>query len=187
MLSENILNRRIMDFNLTAAIKEFNKIQTAELNTSQSEKKLKIDEGMLWHIRLGHPSLNYLKELNQSNEMLEKVKFEENILQFETCILAKIEKLPFKENRRKANRLLHTIHVDIMGKFNTTSFPGDYSYMIVFIDDYLRCAKIYSIKNKNEASNKLKEHRRSMIFCCTSILSFCTLMIFLNSIVFWFS
>lgn len=155
LLDEQTLNRRILDFNSADALEEFNNIKSAE-NNIQQLKIIKIDEGMLWHIRLGHPSLNYLKELKKSEQSLCNVNFKENILDCETCILAKMEKLPFKESRVIADRPLHTIHVDTMGQFKINSFPGAYKYIIVFLDDFSRFAKIYSIKNKNEAASCLE-------------------------------
>ncbi|CAD6216046.1 GSCOCG00011254001-RA-CDS, partial [Cotesia congregata] len=155
LLDEQTLNRRILNFNSADALEEFNNIKSAE-NNIQQLKIIKIDEGMLWHIRLGHPSLNYLKELKKSEQSLCNVNFKENILDCETCILVKMEKLPFKESRLIADRPLHTIHVDTMGQFKINSFPGAYKYIIVFLDDFSRFAKIYSIKNKNEAASCLE-------------------------------
>ena len=54
-----------------------------------------------------------------------------------------MEKLPHKETRTLADRPLHTIHTDIMGEFTLNSFPGSFQYIIVFVDDYSRFAKIY--------------------------------------------
>ena len=116
---------------------------------------------MLWHMRLGHPNLQYLKYLKVSNECLKDITFNENILDCEICKFAKMEKLPFKETRTLADRPLHTIHTDIMGKFNVASFPGSFQYIIAFVDDFSRFAKIYSIKNKSEASKSLEHFIRT--------------------------
>lgn len=155
ILDERTLNRRILDCNSVNALEEFNKIKSAK-NNNHDIKIIKLDEGMLWHIRLGHPSLNYLKQLKKSEQSLYNVTFKENILDWETCILAKMEKLPFKESRLIADRPLHTIHIDTMGQFKINSFPGACKYIIVFLDDFSRFAKIYAIKNKNEAANCLE-------------------------------
>lgn len=48
MLDEQILNRKISDFNSIDALEEFNKIKVTESN-AQLYKTVKIDEGMLWH------------------------------------------------------------------------------------------------------------------------------------------
>ena len=51
---------------------------------------------MLWHMRLGHPSLEYMKKMQKYEEKLENVKLKKDISDCETCVLAKMEKLPFK-------------------------------------------------------------------------------------------
>ncbi len=40
---------------------------------------------MLWHVHLGHASLNYLKKLQKIEELLKNVKFDEPILECEIC------------------------------------------------------------------------------------------------------
>lgn len=77
---------------------------------NNTENTNKISEGMLWHMRLGHPSLEYMKQMKKSEEKIKNVKLEQDILDCETCILAKMEKLPFKNNRDRSNRPLHTLH-----------------------------------------------------------------------------
>ena len=66
----------------------------------------KYNEAMLWHVRLGHASLSYLKNLQKVLKSLEKVKFDDSILECEVCIMAKMEKLLFKETRKRAERPL---------------------------------------------------------------------------------
>ena len=44
----------------------------------------KISEDMLWHTRLGHASLEYLKQLQKSEERLEKIKFDNEISEYES-------------------------------------------------------------------------------------------------------
>ena len=43
---------------------------------SEDSKKNKLNEGMLWHIRLGHASLGYLKQIQKSDEKLKGIKFQ---------------------------------------------------------------------------------------------------------------
>ena len=88
------------DFDDTHALNPFDKTKSNAIK----------DEGMLWHIRLGHASLNYLKKLQTKEKILEKVKFNETIKECETCILSKMEKLPFLTTRKRAFRPLQLIH-----------------------------------------------------------------------------
>ena len=117
----------------------------------------RISEDMLWHTRLGHASLQYLKQLQKSEERLEKVKFNKEISESEICILAKMESLTFRDKRSRATRPLHTIHTDIMGPIKPASFPDDNKFIIVFIDDYSRYARAYCVKHKNKAGKCLEE------------------------------
>ena len=87
-------------------------------------KTNKITEGMLWHIRLGHVSFNYLQKLKKKNAKLETVKFDESIKDCEVCILSKMVKQPFKKIRTRADNPLQRIHTDLMGSISPVSFPG---------------------------------------------------------------
>lgn len=118
----------------------------------------RVNEAMLWHVRLGHASLNYLKKLQKIYKSLENVKFDNSILECETCIMAKMEKLPFKETRKRAERPLQVIHTDTMGPISPTSYPGFKRYIVVFIDDYSRFARAYAVKTKDEAGDVFKSY-----------------------------
>ena len=76
-----------------------------------------------------------------------------------------MEKLPFKNNRR-SDRPLHTIHTDTMGPIKPTSFPGENKFIIVFIDDHSRYARVYYVKHKNQSGECLQkylEHTRNLL------------------------
>ncbi|XP_039314613.1 uncharacterized protein LOC120359758 [Solenopsis invicta] len=128
------------------------------LVTEKVKKLEKINEAMLWHVRLGHASLNYLKQLQKVEKRLENVKFDNSILECEVCIMAKMTKLPLKENRSRAQRPLQVIHTDIMGPNKPTSYPGQKRFIITFIDDYSRLAKAYSLKTKDESGEALEKY-----------------------------
>ncbi|XP_071573295.1 uncharacterized protein [Temnothorax nylanderi] len=133
--------------------------EMCESSVIEKVKKLeKINEAMLWHVRLGHASLNYLRQLQKVEKRLENVKFDNSILECEVCIMAKMAKLPFKENRNRAQRPLQVIHTDIMGPIKPTSYPGQKRFIITFIDDYSRLAKAYSLKTKDESGKALEKY-----------------------------
>ena len=111
---------------------------------------------MLWHMRLGHPSLEYMRKMQKYEEKLKNVKLDKDILDCETCILAKIVELPFKNNRRRSDRPLHTIHTDTMGPITPTSFPGENKFIIVFIDDHSRYGRVHYVKHKSQSGNVYK-------------------------------
>ena len=56
----------------------------------------KQSEALLWYVRLGRASLNYLKILRKKVKILEHIKFDESIKDCEVCILSKMERIPFK-------------------------------------------------------------------------------------------
>lgn len=118
-------------------------------------------EAMLWHLRLGHASLNYLKMLQKKEKKLERVKFDDSIRDCEVCILSKMEKLPFKQNRSRAERPLQIIHSDVMGPIKPTSWPCQKRYIIVFVDDYSRYARVYCLKSKDESGQAFESYLSS--------------------------
>ena len=107
--NENNLDRKILDLNHIVSPKDREKLEKVQENSDPKENVKRISEGMIWHTRLGHASLEYLKQLQKSEEKLKKVKFDKEISECEICILAKMESLPFRDKRTRANRPLHTI------------------------------------------------------------------------------
>uniref|UniRef100_A0A6V7M123 Integrase catalytic domain-containing protein n=1 Tax=Bracon brevicornis TaxID=1563983 RepID=A0A6V7M123_9HYME len=165
---ENELNmgRKILNLNEVISQSEREKLEKVQESLRSSEDTKKLSEGMLWHIRLGHTSLEYLKQLQRTEEKLEKVKFGKEISECEICILSKMENIPFKEKRTRAPRAIHTIHTDTMGPIKPTSFPGESKFIIVFVDDYTRYARAYCVKQKNEAGKCLEKfitHTRNLL------------------------
>ncbi|CAB0032910.1 unnamed protein product [Trichogramma brassicae] len=141
------------------------KFEKYEIEIDDNKNKVIPSSGMLWHIRLGHASIDYLKELQKQEDKLKLVKFTREIQDCETCVLAKMEKLPFKNNRDRSDRSLHKIHTDTLGPISPTSFPDRNRFIIVFIDDYSRYAKVYCVKNKSESGDCLEdfiEHIRNL-------------------------
>ena len=130
--------------------------ENVKINPTKNTKK--ISDGMLWHMRIGHASIEYLRKLQKSQTELKDVKFDESIKECEICILAKMENLPFKEIRTRASKPLERIHTDIMGPLKPVSFPGENKYILTFIDDYSRFAKLYSLKNKSQAGECLEKY-----------------------------
>ena len=72
------------------------------------------------------------------------------------CIMAKMERLSFKHIRNRATRPLQIIYTDTMGPMKPTSHPGGKRFTTVFIDDYTRLARAYTIKTKDESGKYLR-------------------------------
>lgn len=86
----------------------------------------KIDQAMLWHVRMGHASVVYLKELQKqfpNNRQLKTVKFDESIENCEICLISKFNKLPFKYIRQRTIQLLQIIHSGTMGPISPQTHP----------------------------------------------------------------
>ena len=89
---------------------------------------------------------------------MEKVKYDDSILECEVCIMAKMKKLPFKETRKRVERPSKVIYTDTIGPIELTSYPGLKRLFVVSVDDYSRFAIAYSVKSKDKASEALKKY-----------------------------
>ncbi|KAL7288547.1 hypothetical protein TKK_0017289 [Trichogramma kaykai] len=86
-------------------------------------------------------------------------------MDYDMCALAKMERVPFKNDKCRSTRVLHTIHTDTMGPISPVSFPDSNKFIIVFIDDFSRYAKFYCVKSKNDSGECLEnyiEHVRNL-------------------------
>ena len=119
---------------------------------------------MLWHVRMGHASLAYLKQLQKlypENKELQKAIFDETINECEVCLLSKIQRLPFKKTRTRASQPLQLIHADTMGKISPPTHPEGYKFISVFVDDYSRLAYAYPMRTKDETGYCLEAFVKS--------------------------
>ena len=60
--------------------------------------------------------------------------------------------VPFSNDRSRASEILELVHTDLNGPHNTTWFDGS-KYFLTFIDDYSKCAVVYTIKLKDSLYN----------------------------------
>ena len=119
---------------------------------------------MLWHVRMGHASVAYLKRLQKlypENKELQKAIFDETINECEVCMLTKIQRLPFKNTRTRATQPLQLIHADTMGKISPPTHPEGYQFISVFVDDYSRLAFAYPMRTKDETGYCLEAFVKS--------------------------
>jgi hypothetical protein len=99
----------------------------------------------LWHHRLEHPSISYLKHLFPylfSNGM--HSKFTCN-----TCILAKSHRVSYPVSMNKSTISFALIHSDVWGPSPITTAFG-HRWFVIFIDDCTRMTWLYLLKNKDE-------------------------------------
>ncbi|KAL3693208.1 hypothetical protein R1sor_006859 [Riccia sorocarpa] len=105
----------------------------------------------LWHRRLGHISLQRLRQLLTSGAVdgvqLRGIPSHTCT----TCILGKHAKKKFpKEATFRASRPIQLVHTDLSGRISFPTFSG-YEYFMTFIDDYSRYAVVRLIRHKSDA------------------------------------
>lgn len=105
------------------------------------------DSIMLWHCRLGHPSVNYLKRLFPRLFTSDLPKFT-----CEHCILSKSHRTVYHPRPYQASKPFYTIHSDIWGPSRTPT-PSNKRWFVTFIDDHTRMCWIYLMSEKSEVGN----------------------------------
>ena len=124
-----------------------------------SNKKQKVshdDETYLWHLRLGHISLDRINRLTKDGPLRElRVG---SLPVCESCLEGKMTKRPFSGKGERAKEPLQLVHSDVCGPLNVQA-RGGYEYFVSFIDDYSRYGYIYLMQRKSETFEKFKEFR----------------------------
>ena len=103
-----------------------------------------------WHKRLGHPSNGKLSHIPFCKVTSHNSK--EDIC--DSCLKAKLTRLPFQTSTIKTNDCFDMIHCDIWGGYRTFSLTHG-SYFLTIVDDYSQAVWVYIIKHKYEASDYL--------------------------------
>jgi hypothetical protein len=116
----------------------------ALLSTDSKERESEI---LLWHKRLGHPSLGYMKKLCPQlfNFNCEKIFCE-------TCIKAKSHRSIYPLSNTKALAPFDLIHTDVWGPSPIISKAG-YRWYIIFVDDFSRLTWLYLLKTKENVKD----------------------------------
>jgi len=93
---------------------------------------------MLWHSRLGHPSLKYLKTV------FPKLFVDQDFSSFqcEICELAKHHQNSFPAQTYKLSKLFSIIHSDVWGP-NMINSLSNKRWFITFTDDHTRLYSVY--------------------------------------------
>ena len=106
---------------------------------------------MIWHQKLGHLSISYMKYLFSS--MISNL----DIFEFscQTCILAKSHRVSYLTNSNKSCIPFALIHFDV---WEPTSYSDNFGFrwFVTFIDDCTRMTWLYLMKHKNEVFNKFR-------------------------------
>lgn len=126
MSTKNIYEHSIFDTTVwDRKFHDIDELPIIEVTSNESPFDIKYNEfirnnkAMLWHVRMGHASLAYLKKLQKRFPDIESLRcavFNDSILDCEICMLAKFNKLPFNSIRCRATQPLQIIHSDLMEK-----------------------------------------------------------------------
>ena len=102
----------------------------------------------MWHHRLRHPSLTYMKHLFSS--MFSKSV--ESKFECHTYNLAKIHRVLYPVSLNKSIVLFSLIHFDVWGLSPYSDASGS-KWFVTLIDDYTCMTWLYLMKHKSEVFN----------------------------------
>lgn len=106
----------------------------------------------VWHQRLAHQNINYVKDvLNKNN-----VKYEKQIDDCNACIEGKQHRLPFQNRVQVTKSPGDLIHMDLCGPMEQPSIGGS-RFFLLLKDDYTYYRQVYFLKHKSETVSKIKE------------------------------
>lgn len=71
-----------------------------------------------------------------------------------------MQRLPFREERVRARRVLEKLHSDIMSPIKPASFQGGNRFICTIMDYYSRYTRVFSIKHKSQAGECLETFLR---------------------------
>lgn len=102
-----------------------------------------------YHRRLNHLGLKLLKKLVKQSLISPTVMNEIEVQQCETCVMAKMSRLPFKSRSPHcATRPGEMIHSDV-ASYEVQSREG-YKYFVTFVDDCSKSVTVYPLKYKSD-------------------------------------
>ena len=97
----------------------------------------------MWHWRLGHPSLAYLKHLF--------LIYKDNVMSLnsETCVMAKSHIHSNLPSLTRSTSPFSLLHSDVWGPAPDFAIHN-FSYCDLFVDDFTRMSWVYFLKHKSE-------------------------------------
>ena len=109
----------------------------------------------LWHKRLGHNNVEDIYKLKDHAVGL-KVN-EHDLANCEICQLNKSKKLPVpRDSGTRASEVLEIVHTDILGPIQPEAVDG-HRYAIGFVDSFSRYQKLYFLRTRDEAFEKVEQ------------------------------
>ncbi|XP_070014782.1 uncharacterized protein [Nicotiana sylvestris] len=109
------------------------------------------NNSVLWHIRLGHPSINAMQHIQQlKNSVDSRVQHSCGI-----CPLAKQSRLKFTSSSNNIVSSFQLVHVDVWGSYRIPTHDRKH-YSITVVDNYSRVTWICLLQSKSEVMVVLK-------------------------------
>ena len=102
-----------------------------------------LNNPILWHNKLRHPTSNVVSQVMQSFNL----KFSKSSDLCSSCQLAKSHRLPFVLSESKAMKPFNLVHSDLWGPSPVQTVTGAH-YFLLFIDDYSHFTWFYLLKEK---------------------------------------
>lgn len=100
---------------------------------------------LLWHSRLGHPSMKVMKHLFMDRHL----SVSSDCSKCSICPLAKQTRLPFPLSMSRALGVFDLIHLDVWGPYKTPTH-NDFRFFLTIVDDHSRVCWVYLLRLKSE-------------------------------------
>ena len=126
-------------------------VSVSSVSASEQSHKEHVPDGVLWHLSLGHLSQDRMICMNNLYSYIPISSH----TSCDVCQMCRQKKLPFPVSSNNAKAAFELVHFEILGPFSTTSVHG-HKYFLTILDDCTRHIWIVMLKNKSEASQKLK-------------------------------
>ncbi|XP_056844130.1 retrovirus-related Pol polyprotein from transposon RE1 isoform X2 [Raphanus sativus] len=111
-----------------------------------------LEESMLWHRRLGHPSSRITGMISD----ISSSAADNHIRSCDICFRAKQTRLSFTDSFHNANEIFDLIHCDLWGPYRATALCGS-RYFLTIIDDHSRAVWLYLLPDKTMVSQQIKD------------------------------
>lgn len=113
------------------------------------------DTAMMWHSRLGHPSLSLFQSLIKQYSLLVSKPLEVNC---SCCNKAKSHKLQFPLSVSHTTAPFQLVHMDVWGPSPIPSHKG-FRYYLLVIDDFTRYSWLFPLHYKSQVKHTIAEFK----------------------------
>ena len=98
--------------------------------------KVLLEEGELWHRRMGHISPSVVHKLKYVTDGVGEMMCNLTMKNCPVCAKSKQTRKSFNKDREGATRPCQIIHADLMGPITPSTFMTKYVYIMCIVDDF---------------------------------------------------